>query len=96
MSQVRRWDPLASPLTFSHANLLASAGRSPMMSCGKQALAEQLGPSAGGVSEADLEELLKKVPLSLGGGKQQVSLFDALPAFAVRDLGQIVKESARK
>lgn len=60
-----------------------------------QALAGQLGPIAADVSEADVEELLKKVPISLGGGKQQVSLFDALPSFAVRDLAGIVKESAR-
>ena len=59
-----------------------------------QALAEHLGPTAGDLSEADLEQYLKKVPLSLGGGKQKVSLYDALPSFAVRDLAGIVKESA--
>ena len=63
--------------------------------CSMQALAAHLGPTAGDVSEADLEQYLKKLPLTLGGGKQKVSLFDALPSFAVRDLAGIVKESAR-
>ena len=60
-----------------------------------QALAGQLGPIAADVTEADVEDLLKKVPISLGGGKQKVSLFDVLPSLSVRDLMEIVKESAR-
>jgi hypothetical protein len=35
------------------------------------------------------------VPLSLGGGKQKVSLFDALPPFAIKDLAEILKEASR-
>ncbi len=60
-----------------------------------QALAEQLGAMADDLSEQDVEQLLKKVPLSLGAGKHKISLFDALPSFAVRDLAGIVQEFAR-
>jgi hypothetical protein len=50
---------------------------------------------AGDVSEPDIEQILKKVPLALGGGKQKVSLYDALPSFAVRDLAGILQDFAR-
>ncbi|CAL5223716.1 g6271 [Coccomyxa viridis] len=56
-----------------------------------QALASQLGPM-GEPSESDVEGVLKKIPLSLGGGKQKVSLYDALPAFGIKDLAEIVAE----
>ncbi len=56
-----------------------------------QALASQLGPM-GEPSESDVEDVLKKIPLSLGGGKQKVSLYDALPAFGIKDLAEIVSE----
>lgn len=63
--------------------------------CSAQALAEQLGSMAGDLSEQELEQLLKKVPLSLGAGKHKISLFDALPSFAVRDLAGIVQDFAK-
>lgn len=50
---------------------------------------------AGDLSEQELEQLLKKVPLSLGAGKHKISLFDALPSFAIRDLAGIVEDFAR-
>ena len=46
-------------------------------------------------SESDVEEVLKKIPLSLGGGKQKVSLYDALPAFGIKDLAEIVSDFAK-
>ncbi|EIE27452.1 hypothetical protein COCSUDRAFT_64238 [Coccomyxa subellipsoidea C-169] len=60
-----------------------------------QALAEQLGSMAGDLSEQELEQLLKKVPLSLGAGKHKISLFDALPSSTIRDLAGIVEDFAR-
>ncbi len=59
-----------------------------------QALASQLGPM-GEPSESDVEEVLRKIPLSLGGGKQKVSLYDALPSFGIRDLAEIVSDFAK-
>ena len=59
-----------------------------------QALASQLGPM-GEPSESKVEEVLKKIPLSLGGGKQKVSLYDALPSMGVRDLAEIVKDFSK-
>lgn len=50
---------------------------------------------AGDLSEQEVEQLLKKVPLSLGAGKKSISLFDAMPSFAVRDLAEIVQDFAR-
>lgn len=46
-------------------------------------------------SESEVEEVLKKIPLSLGGGKQKVSLYDALPSMGVRDLAEIVKDFSK-
>ena len=46
-------------------------------------------------SEGDVEEVLKKIPLSLGGGKQKVSLYDALPSFSIRDLSEIVNDFSK-
>lgn len=68
-----------------------SMSRAPLL----QALAEQLGAMADDISEQDVEQLLKKVPLTLGAGKHKISLFDALPSFAVRDLAGIVQDFAR-
>ncbi len=45
--------------------------------------------------QAQLEELLKKVPVSLGGGKMQVSLYDVLPSAGIRDLQRIVEDFVR-
>ena len=59
-----------------------------------QALASQLGPM-GEPSEGDIEEVLKKIPLSLGGGKQKVSPYDALPSFSIRDLAEIVSNFSK-
>ena len=59
-----------------------------------QALASQLGPM-GEPSEGDVEEVLKKIPLSLGGGKQKVALYDALPSFSIRDLTKIVSDFSK-
>ncbi|KAK9861957.1 hypothetical protein WJX84_005949 [Apatococcus fuscideae] len=61
-----------------------------------QALAQQLGVEAGKLQEqSQLESLLKKVPVKLGGGKLQVSLYDVLPSSAVQDLQRIVEDFAR-
>lgn len=45
--------------------------------------------------QSQLEDLLKKVPVSLGGGKMQVSLYDVLPSAGVRDLQRIIEDFAR-
>ncbi len=56
----------------------------------------QLGVEAGKLQEqSQLESLLKKVPVKLGGGKLQVSLYDVLPSSAVQDLQRIVEDFAR-
>lgn len=60
-------------------------------------LASELGPLAGqGRADADaVDALLKRVPVKLGGGKATVSLFDAVPSFALGDLHRCVEDWAR-
>ena len=43
----------------------------------------------------DLEGLLKKVPIKIGGGKTQVSLYEAIPSFSLDDLEKIVQKFER-
>ena len=58
-----------------------------------QALAMAIGPEAkAGISDKDLEDFLKKVPLQLGQGKAQVSLFDAIPKSGIRNLSNAIKD----
>ena len=47
------------------------------------------------LDEREVEELLKKVPLRLGQGKTQVSLFEAIPTYAIQDLVKIAKDYAK-
>lgn len=51
---------------------------------------------AANLKERDIEEILKKVPISLGGGKAKVSLFDAIPSFAARDLATLIEDFGRR
>lgn len=57
-----------------------------------QALAQQIGESGGTL---DLQDLLSKIPLKIGGGKVKVSLYDAIPSFSFDDLESIVKDYQR-
>lgn len=58
-----------------------------------QALAMAIGPEVKkGVSDAELDEFLKKVPLEIGQGKGQISLFDAIPKSGVRNLSNAIKD----
>ena len=58
-----------------------------------QALAQAIGPEVkAGVSDADLEEFLKKVPLQVGQGKGQISLYEAIPKSGVRNLSNAIKD----
>ena len=62
-----------------------------------QALAHAIGPEVGsnGISDAELESLLKKIPLELGKGKTKVSLFDAIPSSAFRNFSNAIKDYAK-
>lgn len=51
---------------------------------------------AGSLKEADIEAILKRIPLTVGGGKVKVSLYDAIPSFAVQDLVKLVEEFGRR
>lgn len=59
-----------------------------------QALAQQIGEESS-QGKLDLEALLKKVPVKIGGGKTRVSLFDAIPSFSYDDLQNIVRDFDR-
>lgn len=62
-----------------------------------QALAQQLGPQVSrGLREADIEAVLKKVPIKLGSGKMKVSLYDVMPSMCVGDLVKILGEYGRR
>ncbi|PNW84109.1 hypothetical protein CHLRE_04g221250v5 [Chlamydomonas reinhardtii] len=62
-----------------------------------QALAQQLGPQLPkGVREADVEALLKKIPVKLGAGKIKASLYDVMPAMCVGDLARLCEDFARR
>lgn len=60
-----------------------------------QGLAAQLGAQAQGqkqISGADVESMLKRVPVDLGKGKTTVSLERLMPSICVNDLKQIMEE----
>ncbi|GFR41636.1 hypothetical protein Agub_g2366 [Astrephomene gubernaculifera] len=62
-----------------------------------QALAQQLGPQLNkGLREADVEGLLRKVPVKLGAGKLKASLYDVMPPFCVADLARLCEEFGRR
>lgn len=48
-----------------------------------------------GFDERSIEDVLRKVPISVGGGKVTVSLLQALPSICVSDLMDICKEYER-
>eukprot|EP00200_Dunaliella_tertiolecta_P005285 CAMPEP_0202351942 /NCGR_PEP_ID=MMETSP1126-20121109/8352_1 /ASSEMBLY_ACC=CAM_ASM_000457 /TAXON_ID=3047 /ORGANISM="Dunaliella tertiolecta, Strain CCMP1320" /LENGTH=151 /DNA_ID=CAMNT_0048944093 /DNA_START=98 /DNA_END=553 /DNA_ORIENTATION=+ len=57
------------------------------------ALANQFGPQAkNGLKEADIEAVMKKIPVKLGAGKKQVSLFEITPSMCVGDLARIIED----
>lgn len=62
-------------------------------------LAGELGPRVaqqqGRADSASVDALLKRVPIKMGGGKATVSLFDAVPSFALGDLHRAVEDWAR-
>jgi hypothetical protein len=65
-----------------------------------QVLATQLGPKAasggrGGLRESDIESVLRKIPVKLGGGRMQVSLYDVMPSMCVGDLCKILEDFAK-
>lgn len=59
-----------------------------------QALAQQFGEdiSSQKYNKGSLEEVLKKVPVKLGGGKAQLPLTELLPAACVQDLERILAD----
>ena len=59
-----------------------------------QALAQQFGQdiSSQKYNKGSLEEVLKKVPIKLGGGKAQLPLSELLPAACVQDLERILAD----
>lgn len=60
------------------------------------ALAAELGPRAGErLSESDVERVLARVPVRLGG-KDKVPLLDLVPKAGVRDLTRIVEEFGKR
>lgn len=62
-----------------------------------QALAECLGPQArNGLRAADVEAVLRKIPVRLGGGRNTLPLYDLMPSACVNDLVQILEDFARK
>ncbi|GFH06211.1 uncharacterized protein HaLaN_00804 [Haematococcus lacustris] len=61
------------------------------------ALAQQLGPqSTKRVSEVEVGAVLKKVPVKLGAGKTQLSLYDVVPAMCLGDLTRILEDYGRR
>lgn len=59
-----------------------------------QALAQQFGQDIASqkYSKNSFEEVLKKVPVKLGGGKAQLPLLDLLPSACVQDLERILAD----
>lgn len=59
-----------------------------------QALAQQFGEdiSSQKYSSGTVEEVLKKIPIKLGGGKTKVPLLDLLPSACVQDLEGILAD----
>ena len=63
-----------------------------------QALAMSLGTQIQGgkrFGPADLEELLARVPVRLGGGKATLPLGDVVPAACMRDLERVCTDFER-
>lgn len=62
-----------------------------------QALAQQFGQDIASqkYSKNSFEEVLKKVPVKLGGGKAQLPLLDLLPSACVQDLERILADFER-
>ncbi|GFH26893.1 uncharacterized protein HaLaN_25118, partial [Haematococcus lacustris] len=48
------------------------------------------------VSEAEVGAVLKKVPVKLGAGKTQLSLYDVVPAMCLGDLTRILEDYGRR
>uniref|UniRef100_A0A7S0RMK7 Uncharacterized protein n=1 Tax=Chlamydomonas leiostraca TaxID=1034604 RepID=A0A7S0RMK7_9CHLO len=62
-----------------------------------QVLANQFGPDASrGLKEADIEAVLKKVPVKLGQGRRTLPLYELVPSMCVAELTEIVEEFGRK
>jgi hypothetical protein len=61
------------------------------------ALAAELGPRAADrLEERDVEAVLARVPVRLGGNRTTVPLLDLVPRAGVRDLTRHVEEFGRK
>lgn len=61
------------------------------------ALAAELGPRAGDrLAERDIEAVLARVPVKLGGGRTTVPLLDLVSSAGVRDLTRHVEDFGRK
>jgi len=61
------------------------------------ALAAELGPRAADrPTEAEVEAVLARVPVRLGGGRGTVPLLDLVPKAGVRDLARLVEEFGRR
>lgn len=59
-------------------------------------LAKTLAPLLTPTGIPDLREVLTGIPITLGGGKSQVSLWECLPAASVRNLERVLEQYARE
>lgn len=57
-------------------------------------LAEQIYPllEKGEVAEQDVQQILQKIYVSLGGGKQTISLVNLIPNSGIQDLMKLLQE----
>ncbi len=57
-------------------------------------LAEQIYPllDRGEVAEPDVQQILQKIYVSLGGGKQTISLVNLIPNSGIQDLMKLLQE----
>lgn len=57
-------------------------------------LAEQIYPllDRGEVAEQDVQQILQKIYVSLGGGKQTISLVNLIPNSGIQDLIKLLQE----
>ena len=57
-------------------------------------LAEQIYPllDKGEVAEQDIQQILQKIYVSLGGGKQTISLVNLIPNSGIQDLMKLLQE----
>lgn len=57
-------------------------------------LAEQIYPllERGEVAEQDVQQILQKIYVSLGGGKQTISLVNLIPNSGIQDLMKLLQE----